>query len=156
MDKIAQLCSLLEEKKALFEKYETATLSILESGADDAEKYIMERSEIANNIDETSEKIAWLCDEEPNSAVLLKITKAEIEFEKVPSEYQCVYYGGQAVRSVVARIMASEQQVLERLEKLRDEAKENIRNHQNLPKIKKYLTSLTPTGDVLNLRDEKV
>lgn len=143
MDTITAVCSLLEEKKKQLLNYEEATLAMLSCDADDVEHYIIERSKLAIAVDELGDEIARLCDGEAAGVVLLETAQGKMTFEKVPSEYQCVFYGAQGVSSVVNRIKESDKQVVERLELLRDEARQAIRQNQNLPKIKKYLTDLT-------------
>lgn len=155
MDKITALCQLLEEKKEKLLAYEVATLALLQCDADDAEHYIIQRGEIANEVDALGEEMARLCDGEPARQLMLDAANVRVDFSGVPSEYQCIYYAGQAVRSVASRIMESDKQVMERLQALRDEAREMLRQNENLPKIKQYLSNLGDKPTELGLTDEK-
>ncbi|MDL2293605.1 hypothetical protein LJC60_03130 [Ruminococcaceae bacterium OttesenSCG-928-D13] len=143
MDTVGKLCALLEKESDLFLEYEQATLALLDCAADDAEHYIMLRGAKANEIDGLVEEIAQVCGQVPDAAVLLECTKASLPFDRVPAGYQPVYYAGQNVRSVIHRIGQSDVQAMQRLERLRDEAVEAIKQNQNMPKIRKYLTDLT-------------
>ena len=143
MDDIARLCALLEEKKNKMLEYEQATLAMLECPPDDIDQYITRRGMIANSVDEIREEMGRLADSAPGGGQMLQAADARLAFETVPSEYQCLYYAGQAVRSVASRVRETERQVLDRIEKLRDEALTNVRQAQNLPKIRRYLTNLT-------------
>ena len=155
MDTVTRLCSLLEEEKQQFLEYEQATLALLDCDADAAEQYITQRGALANQIDALIEEMARLCDGEPSGEVLLQAAKGSIDFERVPSEYHCVFYAGQAVRSVIHRIGQTEKQAMERLETMREDALSQIRRNQNLPKIKKYLTDLGSGQGEVSLTDGK-
>lgn len=155
MDTISELCTLLEAKKELFLRYEEVTLAMLDCGMDDVEHYITERDKIATDVEAVVEEMARLCAEEPGGHQMLEASEARVDFAKVPSEYHCLYYGGQAVRSIISRIMESDKQVVERLRVWRDEALEAIRQNQNMPKIKKYLTDLTDTKSESSLTNNK-
>lgn len=156
LDITGELCGLLEQKKGLFLEYEQATLALLDCAPEDAEKYIILRGQKATEIDELTETIARLCSQAPDPAVLLEAAGGKVDFERVPSEYHPVFYAAQGVFSVIHRIRQSDIQAMGRLAKLRDEAREAIRQNQNLPKIKKYLTDLTNAGPPASLKDEKV
>lgn len=133
---------MLETKKERFLAYEQATLALLDCAPEDAENYITQRGELATEIDGVNEEIEQICGSVPDGATMLAASKVALPFEQVSSEYQCIFYSGQAVQSVIHRILQSEGQVKERLEKLRNEAMEGIKLNQNMPKIKKYLTDL--------------
>ncbi|MDL2252734.1 hypothetical protein LJC49_01495 [Ruminococcaceae bacterium OttesenSCG-928-I18] len=142
MDTIGQICVLLEKKKEKFNDYEKYTLEMLHCGADDIENYITQRAEIATEIDELTEEIGRICDGEANGDVFFRTASSKINYDEVPPELHPVFEAGQQVRSVANRILQSEKQVLERLESLKEEARSKIRENQNLPKIKKYLSDL--------------
>lgn len=156
VDTITTLCTLLEEKKDLFLEYEKATQDLLSCDVDSAEHYITQRDKLANEIDEISEKTARICADYPAGDLLLDAANARVDFARVPGEYQCVFYGGQAVRSVVSRISETEKQALEHLRQLRNEALEGVKMNKEVPKIKKYLTGLTEQPQQGGLRDKKV
>jgi hypothetical protein len=157
MDMVANLCALLDRKKALFSEYERATLALLDCAFDDAEHYITERGRIATEIDGVVDEIEQGCGQLPDAAVLLACVTARIGFDHVPGGYQCVYYSGQAVNSVIQRIAHTEEQVMERLKRLRGEALDSIRQNRDLPKIRKDLADLTEaSGGGLSLTDSKV
>ncbi len=155
MDTVARLCSLLEEEKQCFMAYEQATLALLSCEADAAEQYIIQRGELANQVDTLIEDMARLCDGEPAGDVLLAAAKGNIDFARVPSEHQPVFYAGQAVRSVIHRITQTEQQAEARLQALRRQALERIKQNQNLPKIKRYLSDLGSGADEVSLTHGK-
>ncbi len=155
MDTVARLCSLLEDEKQCFMQYEEATQALLDCEADAAEQYIIQRGMLANQVDALIEDMARLCDAEPAGEVLLAAAKGGIEFARVPGEYQCVFYAGQAVRSVIYRIGQTEQQAMARLEALREQALMRIRQNQNLPKIKKYLSGLGSGPEEVSLTHGK-
>lgn len=156
VDKITHICQILEDKRELFLEYEKATQALLQCDAEDAENYITKRGKLANEIDELTEAFARACDGEPAKELLLETASGKADFSGVPSEYQCIYYSGQNMRSVIGRIAESEKQVIERLESLRDEAREAIKQNQDIPKIKKYLTDLSDPNPAIRLKDEKV
>lgn len=87
--------------------------------------------------------------------MLLDAAHARVDFAKVSGEFQCVFYGGQAVRSVISRIAETEKQAMEHLKVLRAKALENVRQNKEIPKIKKYLTDLTEPPIQGSLRNEK-
>ncbi len=153
---VTKLCSLLEEKKGRFLMYEKATLDLLICDAEDIEKYITKRSELATEIEGIDEELLRTYSSADNAVLLEKIVKARMDFEQVPSEYQMVFYASQAVRSVAGRIQQSDKQVVERLQKLRVQALESVKKNQNLPKIKKYLTDLSELPAQGSLRNKKV
>lgn len=155
VDIVNSACNILSEQEGLFARYETATLALLDCAPEDASHYITERDRLANRIDELNEQLAKLCAETPNGELLMAAAKGRVPFEKVPSEYQPVFYAGQAVRSVGARIAETNKQVLERMERLRDEAGEYMKQNQNLPKIKRYLDGLTPPMDEVPRHESK-
>lgn len=155
MDTIGKLCELLEQKKERFLAYEKVTLAILSGTPEDVEHYIIQRGDIATEIDALDEEIYRLCDGEGAGEVMLSAARARIDFERVPAEYHCVFYAGQAVRSVASRLVQSDAQVVELLKKWQAEALESIKQNQNLPKIKKYLTDLTEKPPQGSLRNEK-
>lgn len=140
---IGEICVLLEQKKDRFAEYEQATQALLDCPPDDAEHYITRRSELATVIDGLDEQLHQLCGQAPDAAELWACTRANLPFERVPSAYQPVYYTAQGVQSIIQRIIQTEQQAKERLERLRQEALDAIKQNQNVPKIKKYLTGLT-------------
>lgn len=126
---------------------------MLDCEVDAVEHYITERGEKAIEIDALSEQIARLASGEPASELLLRAANARVDFGALPPEYHSVFYEAQAVRSVAHRVMETEKQVTARLEALKQEALDNIRQNQNLPKIKKYLTGLSDspaTGSLTN------
>jgi hypothetical protein len=155
MDIVTNLCTLLDCKKELFSKYEQATLALLDCAVDDAEHYITERGRIATEIDGVVDEIEQGCGQLPDAAVLLACVTARIEFDRVPGGYQCIYYSGQAVNSVIQRIARTEEQVTERLRRLRGEALDGIRQNRDLPRIRKYLTDLTEIPGGSSLTDSK-
>lgn len=140
---VEKVLTLLDKKAGLFTEYEKATQDLLVCEADDVEKYIIERGRLANEIDEVTEEIGFVCDGEPNGEVIFSAASAKINYDRVPPELRSVFESGQNVRSIAARILETDKQVTARLEGIRDEAKEKIRQNQNMPKIKKYLTDLT-------------
>ena len=142
MDVIGQVCILLEKKKEQFNEYERCTLEMLHCEADDVENYITQRGAIANEIDEITEEIGRICDNFPGGALLFETASAKVNFEDIPPEFGPVFEAGQQVRSVAYRISESEKQALERLTSLKEEARAKIRENQNLPRIKKYLSDL--------------
>ena len=145
MDIVSEMCLLLEAEKNRFIEYEVATQALMDCTPDDAENYITVRGQKANEIDGIREEIAALCGQVEDCAVLLNCSKAALAFEKVPNEYHPVYYAAQGVMSVISRIRQSDAQALQHIEKMRDEALESIKQNQNMPKIKKYLTDLADT-----------
>ncbi|MGD9560461.1 MAG: hypothetical protein AB7V55_07640 [Oscillospiraceae bacterium] len=155
MDTIAEICRLMEAKKERFFEYEKATLAMLECGPDDVEHYITQRGELAIEIDALTEQIARLASEEPAAELLVAAAAGRAEFAQLPPEYHCVFYEAQSVQSVANRIRETEKQVLARLNMFKDEALANIRQNQNLPKIKKYLTDLSGKNAQGSLTDEK-
>lgn len=155
MDTINQMCKLLEEQKDLLLDYEQATLAILDADADSVEQYIIERGRLATEIDAVNEWVYSLCGETPNGEILLKTANASLAFEQVPSEFHCVFYEAQSKRSVINRILESEKQAIKHLESLRDEALDAIKQNQNVPKIKKYLTGLQDQPATIKLTSEK-
>ena len=155
MDTVAQICELLEAKKEKFGQYERATLAMLDCGVDDIENYITERAVLATEIDELDEEIARICDDEPNGNVWYSAAKANLNFSQVPPELQPVFEGGQQVRSLASRIATSEKQVVERLEFIQNEAMEKLREQQNVPKIKKYLSDLGDQPNTGSFKSEK-
>lgn len=155
MDKMTEISRLLDEIKKQFLEYEKATIALLECEVDDVEHYITVRSEIAIEVDELREELAKICRNEDGGEVLYKAAMANIDFERVPSEYQSIFYEGQAVRSVMHRVSMTEKQVIARMERLRSEALEHIRQNQNMPKIKRYLEDLSGGTIVGGLKDSK-
>lgn len=155
MDAISKLCTLLETKKDRFLQYEQATVGLLDCAVEDIENYITRRGALATEINALDEEMDGLCAQQPNGALLQKCARNQVDFVRLPGEYHCVFYGGQAVHTVLGRIAESDKQVTARLEKLRDEALENIRQNQNMPKIRKYLSNLGDSASKINLRDEK-
>lgn len=155
MDIIGELCTLVERKKDLFCEYEEATLALLDCAPDDAEHYITLRGAKANELEAVQDEIELLCGAQPDAPVLLDCVFARLEFARVPSAYQCVYYSGQSVNSVIGRIQRTEEQVTARLGKLRDEAMAAIRQSRDLPKIRKYLSGLTEQPGGRSLTDNK-
>ncbi len=156
MDTVAKLCTLLEEKKRLFLSYEKATQGLLGCDADSAEQYIIERERLAIEIDAKNEEIAREASEMPAPALVRGAAGASIDFEKVPGEYHCVFYAGQAVRSVISRVIESDRQATEHLEKLRGLALENVKQNKEIPRIKRYISDLAAPPQTGGLRDKKV
>ncbi len=155
MDSITKLCTLLEEKKKLFLDYEKATLGLLDCNADSAEQYIIEREHLAIEIDGINEKIAREASEMPAPQLVRDAAAASIDFEKVPSEYHCIFYAGQAVRSVISRVIVSDGQAKEYLERLRGQALESVKQNKQLPRIKRYISDLAAQPQTGSLRDKK-
>lgn len=155
MDTVGKILTLLDKKAALFFEYEKATQDILYCEPDDVEHYITLRGGLANEIDEVTEKIGLACDEMPNSEVVFATASGRINYDKVPPEYQLIFESSQSIRSTMSRIMEAEKQVIVRLEAFRDEAKKKIRQNQNVPKIKKYLTGLMEKQGEGGLTDGK-
>ncbi|NLW78161.1 MAG: hypothetical protein GXY32_01955 [Ruminococcaceae bacterium] len=155
MDAIGQISTLLEQKKALFLEYEQATRALLDCEVDAVEKYITERGKKAIEIDALTEEIARLSSDVPAGELLREATLARIDFADLPPEFHDVFYDAQAVRSVAYRISELDKQVVTRLESLRDEAMAQIKQNQNMPKIKKYLTSLSDKPPAGSLSDGK-
>ena len=147
MDTITQICLLLEQKKNKFLEYEQATMEMLHCDADDIEEYITKRGILANEIDGISEEIGRVCNQEPNGQLYFQAAAAAVNFDEILPEMHPIYELGQQTRSVVARIMNSDKQVVERLELLKAEALAKIKENQNLPKIKKYLSDLGDTAE---------
>ncbi len=142
MDIIQNICHLLNDKKDKFSEYEKLTIEMLHCNVDDLGNYITKRSKLANEIDEISAKIETLCLKEPKGDVYAKVSYAQLSFENVPVELQPMFELGQQVRGTMARILKLEPQVIQRLEGLKREAFQKIKENHNLPKIKKYLTNL--------------
>lgn len=155
LDTVGKILALLDKQSELFSEYEKATQELLRCEADDVEKYIIRRGELANDIDEVIEEIGLACDAEPNSEVFFGAALAKINFEHVPPELHLVFEAGQNVRSIASRVVQTDAQVVLRLEGFRDAAKEKIRQNQNVPKIKKYLTSLAEKPGEANLTTGK-
>lgn len=145
MDTIAKVLALLEKKSEFFDEYEKATQELLRCDADDVEYYITRRAELANEIDQVTEEIGLACDGQPSGEIMFAAASSRVDYQNVPPELRPVFESGQNIRSTASRIMQTEMQAISRLESLRDEAKEKIRQNQNLPKIKKYLTDLAET-----------
>lgn len=142
MKLLDQIYTLVEQKKEKFSDYERATGSLLDCEPDSAEHYIIKRSEIANEIDGISEQIAKLCDGIPNGHLVLHASLASVDYDHLPPEYVRFFDVGQATRSIVYRIAQTDKQAMERMRGLRNEALDKIKENQNLPKIKNYLTGL--------------
>lgn len=155
MNTIDKLCALLDEKKELFLRYRQATEGLLECTVDSAEQYITEREMLANEIDAKNEEIARVCADVPAAELLLGAAHARVDFDQIPNEYHCVFYGGQGVRSVISQIMESEKRAAERLQHLRSQALQGVKQNKEIPKIKKYLSDLAEPPVQGGLRNEK-
>ncbi len=155
MDSTGYVSQLLEEKKAKFLEYEEATRAMLTCDADSVEHYITLRGSLANEIDQINEQIGRASDEAANGNLLLDTAMTRVNFEHIPPEYKPIFEEAQAVGSVAFRIQELDKQVMERLAQLREEAREGIRQNQNLPKIKKYLTDLASPQDEQSLTSGK-
>lgn len=142
LDTVGTICVLLDKRGKLFLEYEDLTQELLKCDVDDVEYYITQRNTLANAIDEVAEEIGRVCDAAPGGKVLFDAANARINFDSVPSELLPVFELGQNVRGIIARIGQTNQQVLERLQMFQNEARDKIRQSQNVPKIKKYLTDL--------------
>ncbi len=142
MDVVAQIYDLLQKKKDKFSAYELATQEMLHCKADDLGDYIIKRGQLANEIDEICAEIEALCIKEEKGALYAKITYAHARYEEVPETLRPLFELSQQMRSVMARIQKLEPSVVVRLESLKQEAFQKIKENHNLPKIKKYLSSL--------------
>lgn len=142
MDTVGKVLALLDHKAELFAEFEKATQELLVCDVDDVEHYITRRGELANEIDSVMEEIGRICDAAPGGGVIFDAANARIDYDRVPPEYHPLFAVGQNIRSVVSRVRQTDKQVVARLEGLRDDAKDKIRQNQNIPKIKKYLTDL--------------
>lgn len=156
MSTVERVCELLKEKQARFLAYEKVTEALAESDVDTAEHYITQRSELANEIDLLTEQIGRLCDKDVNGVVLLKAAGAQCDYQEVPPEFRQVFECGQEVRTVAYRIGECEKRARQHLVVMRDEAMGKIRENQNLPKIKKYLTDLTEKSDGQGFGQRKI
>ena len=155
MDTIAKVCELLDEVKNNLLSYEKATQDLLTCDVDDVEHYITLRGEMANRMDALLAEIADACAREENANTIYQAALARIPFSEVPPDLVPVFESGQSNRSTVARIGQTERQVMERLEGFRQEALDNLRQNQNMPKIKQYLDVLADRADHESLTNGK-
>lgn len=155
MDKIIQLCTLLEKKIELFTEYEKETLELIKCEPEGMEHYIIRRTELANEIDGVTEEIGKACDADPNAKLLYETASAQIPYSQVPPEWRPVFERAQNMFSVISRIQQSDSQIVERMEGIRKDAKERIKQNQHMPKIKKYLTDLSSKPEEGSYRSGK-
>ncbi len=156
MSDIDKLCEALKEKKTVFSQYEEATLAMLSCEVDDVEQYIIQRDTLTIKGEELNNKIAKICDMHPDKERLIATTRALIDYDKVPQEYHELYEKAQAIRSIGNRVLENDKKVMERMKVWQKNALSNIKQNQNMPKIKKYLTDLTEKKSTGMLRDQKI
>ncbi len=156
MNDIDKLCEVLKEKKAVFTQYEEATMAMLSCEVDDVEQYIIQRDTLAIKGEELNNRIAKVCDMHPDKERLIATTNALINYDKVPQEYHELYEKAQAIRSIGNRVLESDKKVMERMAMWQKNALKSIKQNQNMPKIKKYLTDLTEKKSSGMLRDQKI
>lgn len=155
MDRIIQLCTLLEKKIDLFSEYEKDTLELIKCEPEDMEHYTIHREALANEIDDLQEEIGRLCDADPNAKLLYDTTNAKLPYSQVPPEWHPVFERAQNMLSVISRIQQSDKQIIERMEKIREDAQDKIKQNQHMPKIKKYLTDLSTKPEEGTFRSGK-
>lgn len=156
MDIIQQIYTLLEQKKQAFDAYEAATEALLQCEADSVEHYITQREQLASKIDGLNAEIRRLCAEDTAGAALENAAFSRLNYDDMPAEHRPLYELDQQTRTILYRIGEANPKVVERLEQFRKEAEEHMRNNENVPKIKKYLTDLGGGDNFINLKDEKV
>lgn len=134
--------------------YEEATEELLVCDADSAEYYITERGRLASEIDDLTEEIGRVCDGAEGGDVLFKAATMRIGYDDMPPEMRPAYDLCQQTRTIIYRISELEPRVLARMEAFREEARDYMKNNQNVPKIKKYLTDLGEDAPI-NLTNNK-
>ncbi len=142
MELAAQLYDLLAEKKSKFLQYEQLTQDMLHCSTDDLGDYITKRGNLANEIDLLSERMQELYQPQKNAELYAKICFAQADFADVPKAMHPLFTLGQEVRAVLARTQKMEPAIMQRLETLKTEAFQKIKENRNMPKIKKYLSNL--------------
>ncbi len=155
VDTIAKVCELLDEIKNNLLSYEKATQDMLTCDVDDVEHYITLRAGMANKMDALLAEIEDVCATEENANTIYQAALARLPFSEVPPELVPVFEFGQSNRSAVARIGQTEKQVMERLEGFRQEARDNLRQNQNMPKIRQYLGVLADKAEHESLTNGK-
>lgn len=147
MDIVKEMCDVLQKQEQVFLKYEEETVQLLECEPEDAEKYIDKRQKLADKIDVLNERIKTLCANVQDADVLFEVAKARCNFEDVPKEYGKVFYAGQAVRTVQARIVEKNDAAIKRMEEMREAALNGVRDSKNVSKLKNYVGTLKEKQD---------
>ena len=156
LELVEKLCVLLTEKKELFLQYEEATLALLSCEVEAMPQYITRREALTNEVDEKSSAMEALCAESPEQEQQLReAAEARADFADVPVALRDVFYKGQELRSVVSRLQQSNVQVMERMQMLRAEALENVRQNKDVAKIRKYLDDLNTQPEQGGLHSEQ-
>lgn len=134
--------SLLAEKQRLFDQYEKVTDRLVsESDADAMGKYITERSDLAIKIDEIDEALrqelsGW-------GAQGQAALSGKVEPETLPQELRPVAERCQAVMETVRSIRLKNSEAVARCEQMRDDSLQKIKESNQVPKIGRYLSSLS-------------
>lgn len=153
---VVAINELLLEKLEAFTKYEIATDKMLSYEADDILELVEERQDISEKIDALDQKLRDLYHKSENELVQ-KAALNKINFGDCPKNLRSVFLNGQKIFAVISMISRKEQQVVSRVEELRDGFLEQIKQ-QNVgasSKAAKYYSASKPLGQNFSLFDSK-
>lgn len=140
---IIKLNEFLLKKRELFTLYEIETRLMLDCNLNEIEDKLKRRSELIYLIDETEEKIKYLCQaEDEEDELLYKATKNKCNREELPLAARSVFDRAQEIFSIINRVMIYETQVLSRMKENKEEIEKFIKESKNAPNIAKYFNSL--------------
>ncbi|MDD3428656.1 MAG: hypothetical protein PHG02_01455 [Oscillospiraceae bacterium] len=147
MDVTTQLLQLLSQKQQQFETYKQYTQILLECDSEIMTDYITKREALANEIDAINKKINDICAAHPQQALLKEILLLHPNYSDVPAEFKPVFAAVQQIFAQINYITGLNSQIIQRAQNERDEAKAQLVEKKNTPKIVRYLTNLTPGED---------
>lgn len=151
MEKVVlEICSLMEQKKHMFELYEIATDSILDCETENIENYIIKRTELAIDIDRVSYNINNIVQSSTNSCDIVNAIFNKCSRGDLPQVITPIFDKAQEIFSIINRISNKNKALLVYMENTKQSFREKIKENNFAPKINSYLNSFSYAPNSIN------
>lgn len=134
----------LEEKKALFARYEECTAQMNICEIDELQKYITERAGLANQIDKLNQEIDDICDMAEDPQIMRDAVANRGNYGDFPRDVLPVYDKASEVFTLISHIYNMEPSVKERMTTERANLLQKIKTGSDTAKVYNYVKNLKP------------
>lgn len=149
------LLGCLEQKRALFARYEACTNSMCSCETEALQNYITERAGLATQIDRLNADLESLCAMSMNPELTRDAMANTASYGELPPDLRQVYDQGAQIITIADHIRGMESQILDRMQGEREDLMEKIKKGSGTAKVFHYVKSMQPTGQNVYLGNKK-
>ncbi len=155
MNSLNHIINLLNEKRANLIAYEVFSTKLVESDLDLLNNLLDQRAIIIQAINTIDANILDLAKQSTEQKIIMDIILRNILEDEISEEYALLYEGIQSIHGSLENIKVLERSVNMRINNYKEELYLNIKQTNNVTKIKKYFETYETEMDEMTLMISK-